>query len=1218
MSQITIQASTTGYFTVLDPSVSSDESTYAVGQGILKPESTPGNFTCRMSGGDTLFYDRSYRDIINGDTGQTFTSAAALKTYIKTNFFRKAGGSSGAVAWGAITGTLSAQTDLQSALDLKTAKLVPTNVKTGAYPAVPNDFIPVDTTGGSVVITLPTDPADKASIGIKHVIQGGANTVTFNCGGTNKINKAGGPTSGTLVLLNQAVLIQFSSSAGLWYVFSDDLPLSQLDIRYAAAGSGLLASNNLSDVASMATSRQNLGLQTVWNRKGTVIYPSTAADQQTCGEPTVILDTNPVILTSNVGNVFKMWFTQGWGTANICYAESPDGATWTRYPTAVVANRNRSFVLKNGSTYYMYAANLANTQLDRFTSSDGVAWTLANSAVVTAAGSGWTTGIFSPFVFIEGGVWKMLVDGITGGSVYGEGYYTSADGITWVQGASNPVLSYTGENPYIFKVGSTYWLYGHGNQVTSILPCDIFKQSSTDLIHWSAPIPVLTRQTVDEGAGLNTAQISDISMLQVGNSMYLYYTSTPNGGAQSGIAHIKLAVANMPLAQLVTTAEGAGGDIITQQPNFIVDPATSNLTYTGGNYNTFGINAPLYPNLVLLSNGTNIGSLGGGVSSVYTTANDFSLINNNGGNISVEAANIQLKGTVILNKTGSFGLTSSLSNGNWNFATSGAFQFYFNYKSVAAQSFNMTMAGNQLSSPQNADDFLFASTANVNIANGGSTQSGVYAQFNVTDKALILNGGASAGFTSSGSRLQTTSISTGVNATAKVASYAPGVDDNVIRYDATGGALAPVLPTAVGIQGREYILIKTDASANAVTVNTTSSQNIGIATTYALTAQGSFVRVKSNNASWDILGNTSTSTGFANPMTTLGDVMYGGAAGIATRLAGQTTIARAFLSQTQSGGTAAAPAYFDLFGTGNTFSTVQTFQQNGITTTLTDAIFAQNNTASTSGATRQSSPLMHLGGRVWNTSGTPADNWIDGAIGITATSGANPIVFMNFYFSRSATSTPSLSSSINFDSNGNINMPGGGGITTAGITMNGGLNVTGNNFSFGTLTGGSITSNSVYMPASASGLNYRSLFAGTTIVSTSVGNYGGNVYFATPVNLNPAASGTNPLLFNVGVAGFTFANSGATVTDATSFYIDGPPSGTAGQLSSLYIKTGTAKFGGPVQLMNYTVATLPASPVRGMMAYVTDATTPTYLGALTGGGAVVAPVFYNGSAWLSC
>lgn len=48
----------------------------------------------------------------------------------------------------------------------------------------------------------------------------------------------------------------------------------------------------------------------------------------------------------------------------------------------------------------------------------------------------------------------------------------------------------------------------------------------------------------------------------------------------------------------------------------------------------------------------------------------------------------------------------------------------------------------------------------------------------------------------------------------------------------------------------------------------------------------------------------------------------------------------------------------------------------------------------------------------------------------------------------------------------------------------------------------------------------------------------------------------------------------------------------------------------------YTVSTLPTGTV-GDRAYVTDATTPTYGAALTGGGAVVVPVFRNATVWVS-
>lgn len=49
----------------------------------------------------------------------------------------------------------------------------------------------------------------------------------------------------------------------------------------------------------------------------------------------------------------------------------------------------------------------------------------------------------------------------------------------------------------------------------------------------------------------------------------------------------------------------------------------------------------------------------------------------------------------------------------------------------------------------------------------------------------------------------------------------------------------------------------------------------------------------------------------------------------------------------------------------------------------------------------------------------------------------------------------------------------------------------------------------------------------------------------------------------------------------------------------------------------YTVSTLPTPPFEGMRKYVTDASSPTFLGTVTGGGSVVCPVFYNGSAWVA-
>ena len=68
---------------------------------------------------------------------------------------------------------------------------------------------------------------------------------------------------------------------------------------------------------------------------------------------------------------------------------------------------------------------------------------------------------------------------------------------------------------------------------------------------------------------------------------------------------------------------------------------------------------------------------------------------------------------------------------------------------------------------------------------------------------------------------------------------------------------------------------------------------------------------------------------------------------------------------------------------------------------------------------------------------------------------------------------------------------------------------------------------------------------------------------------------------------------------------------------TLPLKTGTfAMLSDLEKLTGYTVAGLPAG-TEGDTAYVTDATTPTYLGTLTGGGAIKCPVFHNGTAWVS-
>lgn len=106
------------------------------------------------------------------------------------------------------------------------------------------------------------------------------------------------------------------------------------------------------------------------------------------------------------------------------------------------------------------------------------------------------------------------------------------------------------------------------------------------------------------------------------------------------------------------------------------------------------------------------------------------------------------------------------------------------------------------------------------------------------------------------------------------------------------------------------------------------------------------------------------------------------------------------------------------------------------------------------------------------------------------------------------------------------------------------------------------------------------------------------------------ASGTGK--YNWQVAAQQNINNGFEITPSTA------SGGSTFSTPALQIdgSTSAVTLAAPIKPGGYTVATLP-SGVQGQHAYVTDATAPTYLGALTGGSTVKCPVFYNGSAWVS-
>lgn len=167
----------------------------------------------------------------------------------------------------------------------------------------------------------------------------------------------------------------------------------------------------------------------------------------------------------------------------------------------------------------------------------------------------------------------------------------------------------------------------------------------------------------------------------------------------------------------------------------------------------------------------------------------------------------------------------------------------------------------------------------------------------------------------------------------------------------------------------------------------------------------------------------------------------------------------------------------------------------------------------------------------------------------------------------------------------------------------------------GTGAGGSIIFQ--YAPAGVSGTAQNALAAALTINGSN-----GNIEIATS---NLWFGNGNVRFINSGSADGVFRITGTT-GDFNRVQFGGTSSSFPALKRSttiLQVRLADDSAYAPVEASTvctataYTVATLPAAGTAGRRAYVTDATAPTWLGALTGGGAVVCPVFDNGTAWVA-
>jgi hypothetical protein len=127
----------------------------------------------------------------------------------------------GATAWGTITGTLSSQTDLQSALDTKTNKLITTNRQTASYTLVLSDAdkLVEMNVGSANNLTIPLNSSVAFSTGTQILLAqygSGQTTIVATSGVTVRSN--GGKLK-LNVQYSGATLIKIGTDE--WYLFGD-------------------------------------------------------------------------------------------------------------------------------------------------------------------------------------------------------------------------------------------------------------------------------------------------------------------------------------------------------------------------------------------------------------------------------------------------------------------------------------------------------------------------------------------------------------------------------------------------------------------------------------------------------------------------------------------------------------------------------------------------------------------------------------------------------------------------------------------------------------------------------------------------------------------------------------------------------------------------------------------------------------------------------------
>lgn len=227
------------------------------------------------------------------------------------------------------------------------------------------------------------------------------------------------------------------------------------------------------------------------------------------------------------------------------------------------------------------------------------------------------------------------------------------------------------------------------------------------------------------------------------------------------------------------------------------------------------------------------------VTSTLVAGQDYKIVNLSSGVVTLQssgantvqamAANTQLVAEVIS--------TSGTGTASWNWS----------YGAVQA---GLGGTGTVTSLTFTGDGTVLSSTPSSAVTTSGTVNASLINQSATKVFAGPASGSAAAPTFRS---LLTTDLPFVISA-SKTGNYTLAVTDDIVRGDASGGAFTFTLPTAVGVAGKAYRIIRTDLTlANTITLNTTSAQTINGASSKTLSTQYEEWEVVSDGSNWLVL-----------------------------------------------------------------------------------------------------------------------------------------------------------------------------------------------------------------------------------------------------------------------------------------------------------------------------------------------------------------------------